>query len=408
MSKYVTRALPHYIFEVDAIEIWLEDTAKEGLELDSVSFGNANFKFKRVDDVPMRYRVRLVTEKAIASRTEIQELYKEAGWALISARSGWGKNLEVYGTRDESAVEPHTDPAVFEQSLSWVFNKFWKTAALHAGFVIYFLYTCVPDWGELFHRPFVSIVEAPRLELIPLALIFATVTVITQVQEYTALRRFRRRLQRGEVFSRVGAVKKRNPELASAIFVSVMVATVVLSIVSGGGGSGNPSFDTSSYQNEMQLPLLESINSSEWEELKKPNPQEEAAEGKDFYWTQRGIVVWKSLHIRQKGPSTEKEIVIENGWESTHYSGGFYYDIDHRKIGNTWLAEGYFSEFCDEWGLEPHLVTETDVAVAYDSSDGEQILTLQYRNQVLTIWYNGASNLLDSTDLYIASLKSEN
>ena len=116
--KYVSRFPPCPLYDVEGIESWLEDLAKQGLILTKGGLFCGFAEFERTQPKPMRYRLqpwpkkrRLIDDEG--PHPEAVELAKEYGWDYLC---DLGK-FAVFACGDPGARELDTDPQI--QALSY-------------------------------------------------------------------------------------------------------------------------------------------------------------------------------------------------------------------------------------------------------------------------------------------------
>ena len=108
--KYAHRFPPCPVYDLEGLESWLEDLAKQGLILTKggLFFGFA--EFEKTTSKPMRYRLQpLPKKKFLEDRRpddDALEFAKEYGWEYLCNLGDYA----VYGCEDPNARELDTDP----------------------------------------------------------------------------------------------------------------------------------------------------------------------------------------------------------------------------------------------------------------------------------------------------------
>ena len=100
----ISRILPYQLWEIDAIEGWLDDMAGQGLIFTHYSGGYYYFR----EDEPQSLRHRFDVHEHIADHDRRHEEYRDFGWehiCYVDART------DIYRAAREDAVELNTDEA---------------------------------------------------------------------------------------------------------------------------------------------------------------------------------------------------------------------------------------------------------------------------------------------------------
>ena len=108
----ISRVLPYQLWEIDAIEGWLDDMATQGLIFTHYSGGYYYFR----EDEPQSLRHRFDVHEHIADHDRRHEEYRDFGWehiCYVDART------DIYRAVREDAVELNTD----EETLRSVMEK---------------------------------------------------------------------------------------------------------------------------------------------------------------------------------------------------------------------------------------------------------------------------------------------
>lgn len=120
MSKSVWRLTPYPYFEVDAIEEWLDELSRQGLQF-RTKFG----PFCHFEHSPAPARYRLDIRRRGDERTDDERInaYRELGWEFCS---DYTRDAEVYRAKTRNAVELHTDAELRKDLVKRSFRKqFW-------------------------------------------------------------------------------------------------------------------------------------------------------------------------------------------------------------------------------------------------------------------------------------------
>lgn len=109
-KQTIHRIYPCHRFDIEGIQTWLEDMAKDGWILEKGGYGLGTFTFQRSYPVRCRYRLEVVFEsrKSYLEREEYLEMLKEFGWTHITEFQGF----EIFCTEDLHTTEISTDPQI--------------------------------------------------------------------------------------------------------------------------------------------------------------------------------------------------------------------------------------------------------------------------------------------------------
>ena len=113
-KQTIHRLCPCHHYDIEGIQTWLEDMAKEGWLLEKGGYGLGTFTFNRNQPIQCRYRLEVIFEgkKSYQERLEYLEMLKDFGWTHVTDFQGF----EIFRTEDPNATEISTDPVV--QSLT--------------------------------------------------------------------------------------------------------------------------------------------------------------------------------------------------------------------------------------------------------------------------------------------------
>lgn len=142
--KYAHRLPPCPDYDIEGVESWLTDLAKEGLLLDKDTQFFGFFSFIRTTPRMVTYRL----EPAVKSQSfwdgdpgkpkdEAQSLYAEMGWEYIT-RYG---DFFIYRSYDPNARELHTDPEIQADALNMLRKR--QRSALIFDILIIVLYCAI-------------------------------------------------------------------------------------------------------------------------------------------------------------------------------------------------------------------------------------------------------------------------
>ena len=130
----VSRLLPYQLWEIDAVEGWLDDMAAQGLIFTHYSGGYYYFR----EDEPQMLRHRLDLHAPSIDHDRRHEEFREFGWELICYID---RKTDIYRAAREDAVELNTDEAtlrgVVERSQRKLRNIMYVCWALSAALLVF-------------------------------------------------------------------------------------------------------------------------------------------------------------------------------------------------------------------------------------------------------------------------------
>ena len=80
------RILPYYVYQVDAIESWLDEQAKKGLFLTDVR-SRLTMDFKKGDPRPVRYRIDVKQNPGTNAHSPDAYAFDAEGWPIPARRA---------------------------------------------------------------------------------------------------------------------------------------------------------------------------------------------------------------------------------------------------------------------------------------------------------------------------------
>jgi len=193
-GKRIIRFAPCPEYDVECMESWLEDMARQGLILDGEFF--RLYFFRKSQPVEVRYRLEAAA-KSISifddhggnPSPEMLQISQEFGWEYVTS----GRDFYIFTSHDAQARELNTDAAVQAMTIDLVRRR--ETSMLFALVSNVFLQIVIFQRGILS----LAINVASRVYLSMLFLLLWT--AINQFQKIKHIRKLRSRLQEGETLS---------------------------------------------------------------------------------------------------------------------------------------------------------------------------------------------------------------
>lgn len=190
MAKRTTethRDFPYEPFEIDAIEGWLDEQARQGLRLTLVQGRRCYFERP---DTPVMTRYRIDVRGRRADEQERRETYAQLGWEYVTAINS---RMDVYQAVQPDAVEINTD----EESLQEMLGRYYRRELFNALFslamglfFVYVFWRQAAQTGGLFTAALGVLGRD-----IPIGLLFVLYCLFCCVFHLVTLFRARRRTQ---------------------------------------------------------------------------------------------------------------------------------------------------------------------------------------------------------------------
>ncbi len=106
----ISKTSPYDLWEIDAVEGWLDDMASQGLLFEHTSGG----RFIFCETQPQKVRHRLDIHDKITDPDERRESYRDFGWEHICYIDA---KTDIYRAAREDATELHTDESVLQEAI---------------------------------------------------------------------------------------------------------------------------------------------------------------------------------------------------------------------------------------------------------------------------------------------------
>ena len=192
-ERLVHRICPCFAHDIEGIQTWLEDMAKEGLMMEPEGRTLTIFSFRRGTPQKVRYRLEAVAPRGLWSASdgpdwEMRKTFAQMGWKYLD----YFGSFHIYRCDDPQAPELNTDPTVQATTLQSLKDQ-QKSAASHA--VLYPLfYTLITNRAI---SPFRLAVTAGSW--LPLSIIgFLLWAFVSSLCTIIRLGRYQKRLRAGE------------------------------------------------------------------------------------------------------------------------------------------------------------------------------------------------------------------
>lgn len=198
------RILPYSVYDVPAMECWLEEMARKGLHLDDI-LGQYAY-FCKGEPAEVRYRLEPWSDSAPELDEEMEAVYAAAGWEYV--QKVVGENFHLWRSADPNARELHDDPIVRSYGFEWAEKRAKRMFWLSFGLILLMVgvvvagawYDGVRPWPYPVPRPEVPpmwkrslqfVLERPQLVMMPFWI------YSWGIMDLVAARRVKRELQAG-------------------------------------------------------------------------------------------------------------------------------------------------------------------------------------------------------------------
>ncbi len=261
MNK-VLKFMPCPAYDVERMESYLSDLAKDGLFLTADGFFCGFGFFERKSPQPVRYRLAaavrrrgLFDDDGGAPSEEELEAYRQCGWEYVAARG----QFYIYRSGDPEALEPDTDAAVQAIAIGEVRKR--EIGNLIANLFWVVLYPLLMLSGGLLHA--VLEIKTPLAALLTALIIWM---LIENFRRVIHLRKLRKRLQNTEGLQhdkdwRKGALSYRAGQIISTALD--ILCAVLLIITLSRSISDQGEIPLAEYQGEVPFATLADISQSE-------------------------------------------------------------------------------------------------------------------------------------------------
>lgn len=364
------KLLPYYLYQIDAIESWLDDQAKKGLFLTDVR-SRLTMGFEKGEPRPVRYRIDVKQNPGTYGEKERVADYKELGWEYVCELAG---DLDIYRCDDPTVPELNTD----EETLHEVLDKklksqtIWSIVRLCAIpvwlYCIFFLYY----WKHT--GIYAQLISGDAWIFVPAGtlVLFWTITAVTCIVSAVTTRRriLLKRAQRSPAELRRGKILQLT---SFALPLAALVLCLILRAVIADPGNPVP-------VDEFPVPTAAQVFSDTYDHsLAVEFPE----------------LLCNHSYLRQKGPN------ITDPETGSSYSSWFY-DADVYQIAWQWVADGYTRERAQLFELQEITVPGWEHAwySANSAVWGGQTLLLQDGKEVWEIGCDRKESLLDALDKF--------
>lgn len=393
MTEIVRKINPFSSYEIEYMESWLTDMARQGLLLDSIILWFASFR--KVEPCNRRYRI--IPKSFGFIRDTEKDFYEQQQWYFALSISG----LNIFYTDNEDAEELFTDAASF-RSYTKKYAAVEILMLITFPFVLYWWFTTNFGSSESPIPPLHLIHEMGLMLTICIGLIFllaifylirmtiASVLLIIKIKKKTMLAHDKPYLKAAKIY-----------RIISIVTIVTMISLPVSVIVSHNVLGTTVSYAKTLAYDGFHPIMLQEIDQENWALVQKCIDSEEWLGDIDYsidsYWN--GLfkrVVNGEVHINKS----------EDEW--VYYQATFY---NARSVS---IAQRFFEEeisyaYAKEVTMDTikfECATVDYAGYYYNAAYSHQCLFLLKGSQIEIVVYNGEKNLRDYLQLFVDDINT--
>ena len=332
-------------YDVERIESWLQDMAKEGWVLEGDSaYWLGFFTFVKAEPQEVRYRLEPKTQRhsnfTNAPDEEEENFYKEYGWEFVTQFH----YFYIYRTADPNARELNTDCAVQATALKQI-KRNTISSLLNQAIIFAFW---IPRWIHEAFRMLVSF----DWTIFPAFLTMLVTAVIVAVKDFLHVRKLRKQLKNNIPLDHNKPWRKHaNLKRAGKIALVLLYTYVIIAVFVSCGSAMNRSYThTPAEEFPGDPPFVTCADMGQFTKSEFLNGYN--AYNRYSTTLAPAIIEWKEYGY----------LLTEDG---ITYHGGLM--IDYYETASPWLAQGLVDNFMYEH--ENHegfrLFTAPDIDVDY-------------------------------------------
>ena len=323
--KRVNRFPPCPLYDVEGIESWLEDQARQGLILTKTGLFCGFAEFEKLEPKPMRYRLQPLPKKKFmedAGPTDAAvELAEEYGWEYLCCMG----EFAVFGCADPAVRELDTDPRVQALLYQQMYRR--KRNSFFSNVVLFLLVVGLIGWLG----PLTYLLDQPGWYTGFLAMIWLALPFVTH-QELKQLKYLKQKLSLGEPLSRKKDWRKtRAPHFVSAGLTAILLPAFYLILILNNflGWQDGRWMPIAQYQGNLPFGTMEQIagkgtlEDSNW-----------ATDHNNELAVRSTVLAQTQITFDQTGEVKEDGVVYADG----------SLQVDYYDMRTEWLAKELFQE----------------------------------------------------------------
>ena len=381
-KRIVWKVFPFEMYDLEFIQSWLEDRAKEGLFLQGFILRWAKFTV----GTPQTIRYRLEPAAEAEPDKEKLDLYAQYGWRYVAT---WSNEYYIFMADDENARELYTDP----HTLAIPMRKRLRSRCFWTLFgAVFWLANLVGLFVAAFWNgyPLLNWIQAGTIQC-AIVVILLLIEIFSLVGQFSHYSKLKTSLKKGKPI-RSGAVYGKQVRRWYLSFAATMI--LIISLLFYPVFLGNQETGMQLPEYEGNLPFLQ-ISDFEEEPLQI---------GGFFYdgCDQGNYLVWQS------------DVLAPKQWKLTQLAdtvppradGGGFYWVEYYQAKSSAIASRLGYELLvkyprSEGCKEEILSLGEDIYGVYSQTEGKQYLLLQKDTQVEMIYYNGNVSLKPLASEYL-------
>ena len=138
-AKTYTFVAPCPVYDIEAMQTWLEDMSMEGYLLKGCSGARHQFEFYKIEPLRTRYRLTPVSNKMdewnLRPGEEFVSITEAFGWEHVCSNI----RFHIFRAYDEEAREIHTDPAIQAQAVRLLGKRILRTALVWLSLPLFYI-----------------------------------------------------------------------------------------------------------------------------------------------------------------------------------------------------------------------------------------------------------------------------
>ncbi len=387
-KREVTRIIPYSGYEIEALEAWLDEKAREGLLLKGIT-GPLAF-FRRGAPSRTRFRIDLWDKKKEKRPEEVKALYEEYGWEYVDSM---GKEFAIFKTDDPAAVELNTDPLVLRRSM----EKGLLGRMIFWGVLLVFVGICLQREYVVWQKFGLSYMVEGAFESLVTVVLCGMALLTALVQLCVEWRRRKRRDALGEALPQtVHTAKRARRRSVRAVLLVAILLVLNIGMRCGPDPDSRSFYPISQAKEPLPFPLLAEVCPAEWQAiLDEPQESQERSRPDNGYALERSLLAPELILLRQTAP-----YVLEVG---SGYICKNFYNVDYYRLRTQDLAQGLWWDLSGDEALKLEKSWETPGGMAVSQGilrEEDQCLILQKGKETLRVIYLGQSDLEELVSLY--------
>ena len=385
MTTTVKR-LPYDWYEIDAIEVWLDEQVREGLRL--VTINGKDFHFGPTDGTLTRYRIHLKPERGYHHDIEYHESFADLGWKFIDSINA---QADVYQAVRPDAVEINTDEEALQGVIKNALRGELALIILSAAAILYWIVRQIKLFSAYGFAGIYDfmLVALPSL-IVFVLLLFAWAVIMIPLAKH------RRDVKRRHLLSRdyhTPAVAKRRsrPHRTAFLALLLVVMLLVLMGVLMGNDGGKPQ--------PCPVATLEAVNAEEFsalsteEDINEYHGAEILYSAHTYRWDSPAVMTADGWGYTPLSYVVGVETMKFPSWAKPYYRELVTTDQPWQQVDISGWDEAWYCAY-EMTYAEAYAWTGRDMSIVEDLPPfRQQHLYLRDGSTIIHVDYNGATDL---------------